>query len=234
MKRALTCLVVTAGLLLIVAGGAGVALAQATETPTPTNTVNPRMMFSTVPPPRTCGTLYVPCGPLPFRSMGFPTLELASSTPYPTVPTNTPVPITATPTATFTNTPGGPTEVPPTALPTATEMLDMDGVNDLADGVRDLGGTLSVQVTAMVMIDGTPMGMPEIAESLAGNISAPFAFIQGAREALQPFGMVGAIFNFLFFALMFWLFIRLILLFVPAFMGMFHLFLKILDVIIPF
>lgn len=110
----------------------------------------------------------------------------------------------------------------------------MDGVNDLADGVRDLGGTLSVQVTAMVMIDGTPMGMPEIAESLAGNISAPFAFIQGAREALQPFGMVGAIFNFLFFALMFWLFIRLILLFVPAFMGMFHLFLKILDVIIPF
>ena len=220
--------------IMFAAGSAGVVLAQVTMTPLPSQTPAGRFMFSTVQPPRICGSLYVPCGPLPFRSLGFPTLELASSTPYPTVPTNTPVPITETPTPTYTNTPGGPTDIPPTATMTATQMIDLSGVNDLADGIEELGGTLSVQVTQVIMIDGTPMGIPAIAEKLAANISMPFSFIQGARQALEPFGMVGAIFNFLFFGMIFFLFIRVTLLFVPAFMGIFHLILKIIDVIIPF
>lgn len=277
MRRLLSLAAATILLLLFLVGGARVVLAQVTMTPLPSLTPAGRYMFATVPPPKTCGTLYVPCGPLPFRSLGFPTLDLPSSTPIPTIPSSTPRPITETPTPSATPTasitPGGPTLTPTWILPTleiydcppgpcATELsqtetaffatitsvtswtptatatwyggVDVSGVNDLTNSIRSLAATLAVQVTAVVYIDNTPMGISAIAEKLALNINAPFSFIMGAREALQPFGMVGTIFNFIFYGMMFYLLVRLTLIFVPAFMGLFHLFLKVIDIVIPF
>lgn len=229
---------ITLGITLV-AGSAGVVLAQVTMTPLPSHTPSGRFMFSTVQPPRTCGTLYVPCGPLPFRSLGFPTMELPSSTPIPTLPTNTPVPITATPTPTetftptSTYTPGGPT-LTATATVTALGGIDISGVHDLSSQVRTLSAQLMVQVTQVVEVGGTPVGINAIIESLASNVAKPFSFIKGAQEALAPFGMIGAIISFFYFAAVFFLFVRLSTMAIPAVMGLINLVLRIISVIKPF
>lgn len=239
MRRLLS---LSAGLIIsimVIAGGAGVVLAQVTMTPLPSHTPAGRYMFATVPPPKTCGTLYVPCGPLPFRSLGFPTLSLPSSTPIPTLPTNTPVPITATPTstetstATATYTPGGPT-LTPTATATELGGIDISGVHDLSSQVRTLSAQLMVQVTQSVEVGGTPVGINGIVEALASNVAKPFSFIKGTQEALAPFGMIGAIISFFYFAAVFFLFVRLSTMAIPAVMGLINLVLRIISVIKPF
>lgn len=233
---------VCAGVILMVAlfaSDASVVFAQVTMTPLPSHTPSGRFMFATVQPPRTCGTLFVPCGPLPFRSLAFPTLELPSSTPIPTMPTNTPVPVTATPTPsetptpTATYTPGGPTS---TATPTATWLagIDVSGVHDLSSQVRTLSAQLMVQVTQVVEVNGTPVGMTAIVESFASNIARPFSFIKGAQEALASFGMLGAVISFLYFAGVFFLFVRLSTMSIPAVMGLVNLILRIIAAIKPF
>lgn len=239
MKRVLSLAAVVGCMVVITSGGAGIALAQVTTTPLPTSTPSGRLMFATVPPPRTCGTLYVPCGPLPFRSLSFPTLSLASSTPIPTVPTNTPIPITATPsptetfTPTATYTPGGPTL---TATATATWLggINLSEVHDLSAQVRTLSAQLMIQVTQVVDVGGTPVGVNAMVESFASNIARPFSFIKGVQEALAPFGLIGAIISFFYFAGVFFLFVRLSTLAIPAVMGLVNLVLRILSVMKPF
>jgi hypothetical protein len=95
-------------LLTMLAGStATVVLAQATATWTPAPTLASG---------GGCGSVFNPCGALPWSIPRFPTVALASPTMLPTVPSATPVPITATPTETLTpsptNTPGGPTPTP--------------------------------------------------------------------------------------------------------------------------
>lgn len=237
--KVLSICVVMILMTALFACGAGVVLAQVTMTPLPSHTPSGRFMFATVQPPRTCGTFFVPCGPLPFRSLAFPTLELASSTPIPTMPTNTSVPITATPTPTetftptSTYTPGGPTS---TATSTATWLagIDVSGVHDLSAQVRTLSAQLMVQVTQVVEVNGTPVGVNAIVESLASNVAKPFSFIKGAQEALAPFGMIGAVISFLYFAGIFFLFVRLSTMAIPAVMGLVNLILRIIAAIKPF
>jgi hypothetical protein len=95
-------------LLMLLAGStATVVLAQATATWTPAPTLASG---------GGCGSVFNPCGALPWSIPRFPTVALSSPTMLPTVPSATPVPITATPTETYTpsptNTPGGPTPTP--------------------------------------------------------------------------------------------------------------------------
>lgn len=201
----------------------------ATETPTPTPSLSPtptlsnseRIAIGTIAPPRTCGTNFVPCGPLPFRPPRFPTIVLPSPTmidlsAYQPLPTNTPDPL-ATPT---------PPEV------TAT-IADVSSVGTLSYSAGVIGATLSAQRTLVLEVGGTPIGIPQLMEGLGSNIAQPFAFLRGVQENYANLGIVSNFLTFGFYALVFIVFIRMAIIGIPFVVWLIRLILEIIRTIKP-
>lgn len=239
MKIIMAILLLVLGGLLLSGRSASAQSPTATPTlsPTPTRTNLERLMFATIPPPRICGTNFLPCGPLPYSVPRFPTVILRTSTFVPTIPTVTPIPVTATPTPTFTYTPGGPTvTATPSISPTPTieSGMDVGPISTLSESVRQIGGTLSVQSTLVVVVNGTPIGVTGIVESFASNIAQPFSFLRGLQAPLGNFGLIGTIMNYLFFVMFFVAFIRISTMAIPAIVSLIRFVMEIIQTIKPF
>ncbi len=227
-----------AGLLLFLLGAAPlVAQAQATETPTPTQTLAPsatpnnseRIVLATVPPPRTCGTVFVPCGPLPFVVPRFPTIALPSPT---LAVTATEIVITSTPTPTNTPTVTG---TPPTSTPTFTHtpIIDVDPVRTLSGGLENVAGTLSARPTGIV-ISGTAISIVQAVDVLGAQMGAPFSILTGVFNAASGLGFIGTIIRFLFFSTAFVVLVYVTTVTLPFILGLFRFLLQVWDAITPF
>lgn len=225
------------GLLLLMLGVAPLAAqAQATETPTPTQTLTPsatpnnteRIVLATVPPPRTCGTVFVPCGPLPFVIPRFPTIALPSPT---LAITATEVVMTSTPTLT----PTGATSTPPTSAPTSTNtpIIDVDPMRTLSGGLEDVAGTLSARPTGIV-INGTAISIVQAVDVLGGQMGVPFSIITGVLDAASGLGFIGTIIRFLFFSTAFVVLVYVTTITLPFILGLFRFLLQVWDAITPF
>lgn len=224
-------------LLLLVVSAPLAAQAQATETPTPTQTLTPsatpnnseRIVLATVPPPRTCGTVFVPCGPLPFVVPRFPTIALPSPT---LAVTATEIVVTSTPTQTATSTVTG---TPPTPTPTFTHtpIIDVDPVRTLSGGLEGVAGTLSARPTGIV-ISGTAISIVQAVDVLGAQMGAPFSILTGVFNAASGLGFIGTIIRFLFFSTAFVVLVYVTTITLPFILGLFRFLLQVWDAITPF
>jgi len=224
------------GLLLFLLGAVPLVVqAQATETPTQTLTPSAtpnnseRIVLATVPPPRTCGTVFVPCGPLPFVVPRFPTIALPSPT---LAVTATEIVITSTPTPTNTPTVTG---TPPTPTPTFTHtpIIDVDPVRTLSGGLENVAGTLSARPTGIV-ISGTAISIVQAVDVLGAQMGAPFSILTGVFNAASGLGFIGTIIRFLFFSTAFVVLVYVTTVTLPFILGLFRFLLQVWDAITPF
>lgn len=232
MKRYLAVSLIVLMLILSAAPSLPLA-AQSTATNTPTATWNnaTRQAYATIPYAPACDP-FNPCGALPWSIPHFPTVNLPTSTLYTVMPTVTAIPATVTPTATFTPS-ETPTNFTPTVTPTGTYSggIDLGPVSTFADEFGGLAQTLSIQSTAVIDINGTPIGVNEIGAGLAANIGAPFALINAVQQQVGGLGLLGTLINFAFYSLLYVLFIYGITLLLPFLMRVVQIILQILQII---
>lgn len=194
--------------LLLLGSSTGV-LAQG-PTATPTWTPAPTLASS-----GGCGSVFSPCGALPWSIPRFPTVALASPTMLPTVPSATPVPITATPTPTESptpsSTPGGPTPTPSpywtevyydcfmdpcrtelaqtqTAQPmTLTAVLGSQTPGSVNDLSNMAGsfGQIAETLAAQATIELDLNGTPSGPAEIADSLGEKAGFLFGVARALQ-------------------------------------------------
>jgi len=219
--------------------GTGAALAQ-TSTPTPTVTLTPsptntltneeRAQLSTIAPPRQCGTIFTPCGALPWSVPIFPTAAIASPTIRPTVPSPTPIPMTATPnpTATTSGTPGTPVA---TSTPVSGG-IDINGISTLVGGFNNSASTLAAVGNTPIEVSGTPQGIGQLAAGMGGDIGTLFSAMRGVQAATNNHVLGGI--GFIFLVLIFVLLVKLATLFLPVILSFIHLLLQVIQTLKPF
>lgn len=198
------------------------------DTPTPTPTLTPsitptpsnrdRINLATIVPPPSCGTIFIPCGSMPFRAPEFATVALPS-------PTIIEVAVEALPST------GTPTWTP---SPSQTPVMDTGPVSTLAGGAQQIAQTLSVQGTHIVIVNGTPVGVNELSQQFGQNIAAPFAFVRAIQTSFSGLGVVGAFFNFLFLSVVFGLLVRLSVIVAPVIISVIKLILQVITALKPF
>jgi hypothetical protein len=221
--------------LLLLAIGTSAANAQ---TPTPSRTPSPtlsnqqRIEIATIAPPRAGDDPFNPQGPLPFQIPRFPTFFVASPSPVPLLPTNTPIPATVTPSPTFTpspTVPGAPTQTP---TATGTSQIDIDTVATMAKQIADLQGTLSFQSTNEIVIGSTPITMVEVAEQLGGAVGAPWSFVREFQEGFSGLGLVSTVITFIVVNIFFGVFIRMVTIALPILISLVRIILQVINVVL--
>lgn len=194
--------------------------AQATSTFTPTHTPTwnntQRVQYATIPFASNCNP-FNPCGALPWPVPRFPTLSL----PSPTLMEIYAEP--ATPTGTYVY----------TATPSLTPIIDTGPISTFSNEIGSLAGTLSVQSTAVMDVNGTPVGVNEIGAGLAAQVGAPFGLIKAVQTAVGSLGILGTIINFAFYSLLFVLFIYLITATLPFLLGIIQFVLQVISAVKP-
>jgi hypothetical protein len=206
-------------ILWIMAAGPGLLpLHAATATNTPTATWNnaTRQAYATIPFAYMCDP-FNPCGALPWPVPRFPTINL----PSPTLMEIYAEP--ATPTGTYV----------PSATVTPTPVIDTGPISTFSSQIGSLGGTLSVQSTAVLNVNGTLVGVNEIGAGLAAQVGAPFGLIKAVQTSLNSLGILGTIINFAFYSLLFILFIYLITAVLPFLLGIIRFVLQVISSVKP-
>lgn len=201
-------------LALLLASGVGVStVAASTPTPTPTPTFTNGQIIgaSTISPPFTCGSPYVPCGPMPFQLPRLSTMVL----PSPTL-----IEIYANPAGSGT----------PTATPTAT--LNNADIGTLTGEISDTSKTLAAQTTQIVLIGGTPSTAVDIAERLGENVGSVFSIARALE--LTYFNQAGGVISFFILAIGFVLLIKIGELILPIILALVRLVLQLIAAIKPF
>lgn len=242
--RKLLPLLLVLGLLAGVAAPAVVYAA--TDTPTPAPTI------PTIKPPPSCGDIWNPCGALPFQP---PVLVIPSF--IPTLPSPTFIAITATPT--ITNTPTGtltptftptpcptftpiptPTGTPPTpdgsfsdpylgTVPCAGSGVNVQDTGRVVQQVETYSAQLMKQSTVTINISGNTYGINEVSQQLGSASGGFFGFFKGLTDSTSQLGLIGAVINFILFAIAFSFFVRLFVAVIPLISYMIGLLLPILQ-----
>jgi hypothetical protein len=207
------------------------ALAQSpTDTPTPTPTLSNGDLIQLATPaaPSTCGSIFAPCGSLPWIIPQMPTVALPSPTLYPTMPTDTPIPATTTPT----NTPTLDASITPTATITPTPEFDFSDAQTLTARMEHISETLSAQSTQMMEVSGTPQNIAGMATQIGGNTTSFFSTVKGvvvAASASRALSIVA----FVFFCLMFVFIVKLALFVIPLVKTFLEFVLQVVSAIKP-
>lgn len=186
---------------LILLGGllasAGQTLA---STPSPTATNSPMPVYTVVPPP-SCGSIFNPCGAMPWLVPQLPTLNLPSPTIRPTLPSPTPIPATVTPSSTFT-----PTHTTTPASQTPTGTTQYTGIQTQIAAQQNEINTLQALGTQSVSgLDGSPVSGAGDVGALATLIGPMISTVKGVTGAasgsttLQIVSFVVLVFGFVLF-----------------------------------
>lgn len=213
-------------------GTAAESVYSATETPTPTPSPTLSSMqlggLATIVPPPQCGTIFTPCGLMPFPYIQFPTLALPSPTlvnpnqAYAAAGTATPQPSnTPTPTGTWS-----------TATPTRPAGLDLGPVQTLVDDLSGVSSTIVAQSTVTIEVSGTPQTIGGLAANLATNAPSVFGTIRGVVNATKSGTF--QIISFIFLALMFVFLVYFATAFFPILMTVIRLVLQVIQTFKPF
>lgn len=72
-----------------------------------------------------------------------------------------------------------------------------------------MGSTLKAQTTQSVTINGTVVGVNELAETFGEQVGGPFALLRGVQESLGGLGIVGTLINLLFLVVFWTVFVRI-------------------------
>jgi len=205
-----------------------VAQGQGSPTPsrTPTLSNDDRIRLSTIAPPKSCGMMFMPCGPLPFNVPKFPTVPLPSPTEVfilSNPATETPHP-SLTPQATNT----------PTTTATSTQIINTGPMSTFASSVSQLGATLSFQSTQSLDVNGTQVSVPQIMEAFGQNIGAPLSFVRAIQYSTSGLGIIGSLINLLFIGMVFVIFVRIMTLTLPVIISLFRLVMQVIQTLKPF
>lgn len=232
MKRA-ALLSVVIGLLLLcgVVPSYDVQAQSPTDTPTPTATLSNGDLIQLATPaaPSACGSVFTPCGALPWNIIVFPTVALRSPTPYPTVPTNTPIPATATPT----NTPTLDPSITPTPTITPTPEFDFSEAETLTARMNGIALTLAAQSTQVIDVSGTPQSVGGIATQIGGRTIPFFSTVKGVAQVAGNSRALGVI-TFILLCLVFVLFVKIALFFLPMVLTFLNFVLQVIQSVKPF
>jgi hypothetical protein len=198
-----------------------------TPTITPTLTNNERFSLATIVPPAQCGTIFNPCGALPWTVPRYATVALPSPTlidplhAYGAAPTVTPYLSTAT----FT-----PTGTLPTATP-YTE-LNLGPINTLSAGISDISNTMVVPPTLSIDASGAPQGIQEVTAELSTSVPNVFSTIRGVASVSQSRTL--SVIGFLFIGLLFVFLVRFGTMFFPVLLNLIRFILQVIQAFKPF
>jgi hypothetical protein len=208
-----------------------IAESQTTDTPTPTITPtltnNERLALATIVPPPQCGSIFNPCGALPWAVPRYATVALPSPTlidpprAYGAAPTVTPFASTATFTPTGT-------------LPTGTPYTDLNlgPINTLSAGISDISNTMVVPATLSIDVSGTPQGIEQITDQLATSVPNLFSTIRGVASVSQSRTL--SVIGFLFVGLLFVFLVRFGTMFFPVLLNLIRFILQVIQAFKPF
>jgi len=215
---------VAAILAIIIIRPALTTLAQATSTPTytPTWSNTQRVQYATIPYASNCDP-FNPCGALPWPVPRFPTISL----PSPTL-----INIYAAP-ATNTGTPTLATATPIIELTSVGGLIDTGPISTFSQDIGSIGGTLSVQSTAVLDVGGTPVGINEIAAGAGASVGGVFAFIRAVQSAVNSMGILGTLLNFAFYSMLFAIFIYLLTALLPILLNVIRFVLQVISTVFP-
>lgn len=194
----------------------------ATNTPTytPTWSNTQRVMYATIPYSDTCNP-FNPCGALPWMVPRFPTIALPSPELVNIMmapPTATGTPQTATPALSATYIRG---------------LMNVDPISTFSQEIGSIGGTLSVQSTAVLSVGGTPVGVNEIAAGAGASVGGIFAFIRAVQAAVNTMGVLGTLLNFAFYSMLFAIFIYIFTALLPILLNMIRFVLQVISTVFP-
>lgn len=204
------------------------------RTLTPSATLNNTQIIAaaTLAPPSQCGTIYMPCGPLPWNVPFMPTLALASPTIRPTLPSPTPIPVTATPSQTLTFTPT-PTLGAGTYTLTPTPALDVSSIQTQISAQQNQISTLQALGTQQVSgLNGTPVDMNGSAGELATLIGPMISQVKGVTGAASQ-SRTTSLITFAALVLGFILLVMIVTLLLPIIMNLIRLALQVIAAVKP-
>lgn len=204
---------------------------QGSPTPsrTPTLSNDDRIRLSTIAPPKSCGTPYAPCGPLPFTVPKFATVAL----PSPTHGYDNPV---ATPTGTLvaTATLAGTDLWDGETIPTIPRVFDSGPLATFSGSVSQMGATLSLQSTQSLDVNGTQVSVPQIVEAFGQNIGSPLSFVRAVQHSTSGLGIIGSFINLFFIGMAFVIFVRIMTLTLPVIIALFKIVMQVIQTLKPF
>jgi len=229
-------------LLVLLCGSGPVLVWASTPTPslTPSQTLTPSPTLSntqiiaaaTLAPPQICGTIYMPCGPLPWNVPFFATVVLPSPTIRPTLPSPTPIPVTATPSQTFTPS-FTPTAGVGTYTTTPTPAFDISAIQTQVGAQQNEINTLQAMGTVQVGgLNGTPVDMNGASTGLATLIGPMVSSMKGVTGAASN-SRTGSLVTFLSLVLGFVLLVMIITMLFPIILNIIRLILQIVAAVKP-
>jgi len=209
-------------ILMFMVARPAIPLSAATNTPTytPTWSNTQRVQYATIPYADSCNP-FNPCGALPWMVPRFPTISL----PSPTLMEIYSAPMTSTGAATVTGT-------PMIELTNVGGLIDTGPISTFSQYIGSIGGTLSVQSTAVLDV-GTPVGINEIAAGAGASVGGVFAFIRAVQGAVNSMGVLGTLLNFAFYSMLFAIFIFLLTALLPILLNVIRFVLQVISTVFP-
>jgi len=218
-------LTITILLLFLALPGIDIHAQGPTSTPTPSPTLSnaQRAQLATIVPPLQCGSIFNPCGAMPWTVPRLPTVVLPSPTlidprsAYGSAPTVTPItygnPVTGT--------------VSPSPTATAYGELNIGPVSTLAAGISGIASTMSFEPT----MDGT-QDVGSMAGQFATSVPGVFSTIKGVVSVSRSKTL--SVVAFLFTILIFVLLVQFGAMFFAPMLNLVRLILQVIQTFKPF